>query len=94
MNRIFADTNVLFPFSIMGLLLALSEDGLHELLWTDELLDEWEAEYPDEVAGTIVRLAREKKRPPKSVDDLLNDLEHAGVPHFVTRMSALRGTAP
>ena len=189
MNRIFADTNVLFPFSVMDLLLALSEDGLHELIWTDALLDEWEAvivrehkrtkqtaaaisaaireffpdskierqdyrhliadmpgndpddhehmaaaiegsatvlithnkkdfpakqlatrglrvsdpdtylcelaaEYPDEVADTIVRLAREKNRPPKSVDDLLNDLEHAGVPHFVTRMIALRGTAP
>ena len=42
MNRIFADTNVLFPFSVMDLLLALSEDGLHELIWTDALLDEWE----------------------------------------------------
>ncbi len=35
MNRIFADTNVLFPFSVMDLLLALSEDGLHELIWTE-----------------------------------------------------------
>ena len=42
MNRIFADTNVSFPFSIMDLSLALSEDGLHELIWTDALLDEWE----------------------------------------------------
>ena len=42
MNRIFADTNVLFPFSVMDLLLALSEDGLHELIWTDALLNEWE----------------------------------------------------
>ncbi len=71
MNRIFADTNVLFPFSVMDLLLALSEDGLHELIWTEALLDEWQdvilrehkrtkkaAEYPDEVADTIVRLAR------------------------------------
>ena len=189
MNRIFADTNVLFPFSVMDLLLAASEDGLHEVIWTDALLNEWEdviarehkrtketaaavtaaireffpdskierrdyqhlvaempgkdpddhehmaaaivggttvllthnnknfppkplamhglrvsdpdtylcelaAEYPDEVADTIVRLAREKKRPPKPPDDLLNDLEHAGVPHFVKRISALLGTAP
>jgi hypothetical protein len=42
MNRIFADTNVLLPFSVMDLLLALSEDGLHELIWTEALLDEWE----------------------------------------------------
>ena len=29
MARIFVDTNVLFPFSVMDLLLALSEDGIH-----------------------------------------------------------------
>ena len=26
----------------MDLLLALTEDGIHQVLWTDELLDEWE----------------------------------------------------
>ncbi len=189
MNRIFADTNVLFPFSVMDLLLALSEDSLHEMIWTDALLNEWEdvivrehkrtketaaavaaaireffpdskverrdyqhliaempgtdpddhehmaaaivggatvllthnnkdfpkkpltlrglrvsdpdsylcelaAQYPDELADTIVRLASEKQRPPKSPDDLLNDLKYAGVPRFVKRISALLGTAP
>ncbi len=42
MGRIFADSNVLFPFSVMDLLLALSEDSVHEVIWTDDLLDEWE----------------------------------------------------
>ncbi|MCZ7627674.1 MAG: PIN domain-containing protein [Microthrixaceae bacterium] len=42
MGRAFADSNVLFPFSVMDLLLALSEDGVHEVIWTDDLLDEWE----------------------------------------------------
>lgn len=42
MRRIFVDTSVLFPFSVMDLLLALTETGLHHMLWTDELLDEWE----------------------------------------------------
>ena len=42
MARIFVDTNVLFPFSVMDLMLALTEDGVHEVLWTDALLDEWE----------------------------------------------------
>lgn len=183
MKRIFADTNVLFPFSVMDLLLALTEDGLHELIWTDALLSEWEDvivrehrrtketavgvttaireffadskiersdyqrfiadmpgndqddhehmaaaivggaavllthnirdfpskplaqrglratdpdtylceladEYPDEVTGTIVRLAGEKKRPPKSPADLLDDLTRAGVPRFATRLIA------
>lgn len=42
MARVFVDTNVLFPFSVMDLMLALTEDGVHEVLWTDALLDEWE----------------------------------------------------
>ena len=48
MARIFVDTNVLFPFSVMDLLLALSEDGVHTVVWTDALLDEWERVIVDE----------------------------------------------
>jgi predicted nucleic acid-binding protein len=40
--RVFADTNVLFPFSLMDLMLALTEDAVHEIVWTRRLLDEWE----------------------------------------------------
>src|ERR1700744_3864166 len=40
--RVFIDTNVLFPFSVMDLMLALTEDGIHDVMWSDELLDEWE----------------------------------------------------
>jgi hypothetical protein len=184
MGRFFADTNVLFPFSIMDLLLALTEDGVHEFIWTDALLDEWEdvivregkrtpesaasitsavrdffddckverPEYealvdempgpdeddhehmaasvarqpctilthdrkhfpakplhdrgvrvtdpdtylcelvddlPDEVIDTLVRLAAEKERPPKTPEDLLDDLEAAGVPRFAAKGRAL-----
>ncbi|GGM27754.1 PIN domain-containing protein [Dactylosporangium sucinum] len=42
MTRVFVDTNVLFPFSLMDLFLALSEDAVHEIMWTDALLAEWE----------------------------------------------------
>jgi predicted nucleic acid-binding protein len=42
MARVLADTNVLFPFSLMDLMLALSQDRVHTLLWSDRLLDEWE----------------------------------------------------
>jgi predicted nucleic acid-binding protein len=42
MPRVFADTNVLFPFSLMDLLLALAEDYVHDLVLTDRLLDEWQ----------------------------------------------------
>jgi predicted nucleic acid-binding protein len=36
------DTNVLFPFSVMDLMLALTEDGVHEVMWSEALLAEWE----------------------------------------------------
>ena len=42
MRRVYVDTSVLFPFSVMDLFLALAEDSIHHVLWTDELLDEWE----------------------------------------------------
>jgi predicted nucleic acid-binding protein len=40
--RVFVDTNVLFPFSVMDLMLALTEDSIHEVLWSEALLAEWE----------------------------------------------------
>jgi predicted nucleic acid-binding protein len=40
--RVFVDTNVLFPFSVMDLMLALTEDFVHEVLWSEALLAEWE----------------------------------------------------
>lgn len=181
MSRIFVDTNVLFPFSVMDLVLALSEDGVHTVAWTDALLDEWERvivneqrrspqaaaaitsairdffadskvelgdyqnlidempgrdpddhhhsaaaicggaavllthnradfpagplaqrglrvtdpdtylceladELPDEVETTIVRLAAEKQRPPKSAADLLDDLARAGMDRFAAKL--------
>lgn len=42
MGRVFVDTNVLFPYSVMDLMLALTEDGIHEVVWSDFLLEEWE----------------------------------------------------
>lgn len=42
MQRVFIDTSELFPFTVMDVLLTLSEDFLFTWVWTDELLDEWE----------------------------------------------------
>ncbi len=42
MERVFADTNVVFPFSIMDLLLGMAEDGIHNFIWSNDLLDEWQ----------------------------------------------------
>lgn len=181
MARVFVDTNVLFPFSIMDLMLALTEDAIHEVIWTETLLAEWErvivrehhrspesaasitaaireffpeseiteagyspqvdampgndaddrqhmaaavfghakvivtwnladfpaqplealglrvtdpdqylcgllGELPQEVATTVIRLASEKRRPPKTPADLANDLAKAGVPSFADRL--------
>ncbi|GGL34697.1 hypothetical protein [Planomonospora parontospora] len=35
MARVFVDTNVLFPFSLMDLMLALAEDAVHTVLVAD-----------------------------------------------------------
>ncbi|MFD5428109.1 hypothetical protein [Streptomyces sp. NPDC127084] len=40
--RVFVDTNVLFPFSVMDVMLTLTEDSVHEIVWSDRLLAEWE----------------------------------------------------
>lgn len=42
MERLYLDTNVLFPMTLMDLMLAMAEDFHHDLLWSDFLLDEWE----------------------------------------------------
>jgi PIN domain len=42
MARVFVDTNVLFPFSLMDLMLSLAEDYVHDMIWSDRLLDEWQ----------------------------------------------------
>lgn len=40
--RVFIDTSELYPFTIMDVLLTMSENFLFTWVWTDELLDEWE----------------------------------------------------
>lgn len=41
-DRVFIDTSELYPFTIMDLLLTMSEELLFTWVWTDELLAEWE----------------------------------------------------
>ena len=49
----------------MDLFLALSEDGVHQVLWTDELLEEWERvivreqRRTSETAGSVTAAIRE-----------------------------------
>jgi predicted nucleic acid-binding protein len=64
-RRVFVDTSVLFPFSVMDLFLALSEDAVHRVLWTDDLLDEWgrvivrEHHRTSETAASVTSAIRE-----------------------------------
>lgn len=85
MARVFADTNVLFPFSLMDLMLALSQDRIHTLIWSDQLLDEWERvivreqQRPPQAAAAITAAIREyfpESRIPEShYKQLLTDLD-------------------
>ncbi len=64
LERVFIDTSELFPFTVMDVLLTLSEDFLFTWVWTDELLDEWEAvivregKRPRESAASVVAAVR------------------------------------
>ena len=40
LRRVLPDTNVCYPISLLDLLLRLDEASLHEILWTEDLLDE------------------------------------------------------
>src|SRR5690242_10572329 len=39
-ERVFCDANVLWPVSLVDLTFRLAEVGYHEVLWTDDLLNE------------------------------------------------------
>jgi hypothetical protein len=62
---------------------ALAARGLR-VVDPDTYLCELVDSDPHEVTATIVRLAAEKQRPPKTPDDLLNDLARAGAKRFAT----------
>jgi hypothetical protein len=124
-GRVSADTNVLFAFSVMDVLLALSEGSIHDdhehmaacvvrqpcTILTHDTAgfpskplaergvrvadpDTYLCELADKLAGeitdTVVRLAGEKRRPPKTPQDLLDDLAGGGVPRFADKVGAVR----
>ena len=64
-ERVFIDTNELFPFTVMDVLLTLCEDRLFDWVWTDELLDEWERV-----------IVREKKRTASSARSVTSAVRH------------------
>lgn len=85
MARVFIDTNVLFPFSVMDLMLALTEDGIHDVMWSDDLLDEWERvivrerhRSPDAAAAitaTIRQFFADTRIPGESYRELIDEVD-------------------
>ena len=71
----------------------LAERGVR-VMDPDDYLCELTHEVPDEVAATVVRLAAEKQRPPKTPADLLDSLQHAGVPSFRRRCGSFLRRSP
>jgi hypothetical protein len=39
-RRVLPDVNVCYPISLLDLVLRLDENDFHEVIWTDDLLDE------------------------------------------------------
>ena len=84
MGRVLVDTNVLFPFSIMDVMLALSEDSVHEVLWSQALLAEWER--------VIVREQRRSAASAASITSAIRDyfpefeVPESDYAHLIARM--------
>ena len=55
----------------------------------DTYLCELLADQPDETVATIVRMAAEKRRPPRSPGELLEALRGAGLHSFPDRVAPL-----
>jgi len=65
-ERLYLDTNVLFPMTLMDLMLAMAEDFHHDLLWSDFLLDEWERV-----------IVRERRRTPEQASAITGAIRQA-----------------
>ncbi len=87
--RVFVDTNVLFPFSVMDLMLALTEDSIHEVLWTEDLLAEWER--------VIVREQHRSAESAASITTAIREFfSESQIPeaHYAAQVGAMPGNDP
>jgi len=65
-ERVYPDTNVLFPMTLMDLLLSMAEDYHHDIVWSDFLLEEWERV-----------IVSEKRRTPEEARAISAAIRHA-----------------
>jgi excisionase family DNA binding protein len=101
--KVFIDTNVLFPFSVMDLMLALTEDGIHDVMWSDDLLDEWERvivrerrRSPDAAAaisGTIRQFFADTRVPAESFRGLVVEVDGPDLDDNAHMAAAVAGQA-
>jgi predicted nucleic acid-binding protein len=66
MERVYLDTNVLFPMTLMDLMLSMAEDFHHDVVWSDFLFDEWERV-----------IVREKRRTPAQASAITDAIRQA-----------------
>ncbi len=69
MERLYLDTNVLFPMTLMDLMLSMAEDFHHDILWSDFLLAEWERV-----------IVREQRRTPEQASAITSAIRQAFLP--------------
>jgi excisionase family DNA binding protein len=101
--RVFIDTKVLLPFSVMDLMLALTEDGIHDVMWSDDLLDEWERvivrehrRSPDAAAAitaTIRQFFADTRIPAESYRELVAEADGPDPDDNVHMAAAVAGQA-
>ena len=84
--KVFIDTNVLFPFSVMDLIsCSLTEDGIHDVMWSHDLLDEWERVIVRErhrspgaaaaITATIRQFFADTRIPVESYRELVSEVD-------------------
>ncbi|WP_283138443.1 PIN domain-containing protein [Rhizohabitans arisaemae] len=103
MARVFIDTNVLFPFSVMDLMLGLSEDAIHTVVWSDHLLDEWErvivrehhrsAEAASRISRTIREFFADTRVPEDDYKHLIDRMEGPDLDDHHHMAAAIAGHA-
>jgi hypothetical protein len=73
LRRVLPDTNVCFPISLLDLILRLDEAAFHEVVWTEDLLDELAAVW-------VAKGARSKASAQKVCDDIRTAFASQEVP--------------
>jgi len=102
-ERVYVDANELFPFTIMDVVLALAEDLVVDVVWSEELLDEWQrvivrdgrrtAESAASVAASVRTFFASGRIDPGSYRHLVNETPGSDPNDRVHTAAAIAGGA-